>query len=119
MHVAYPGRRMETPETVLAYSAQAQAARYYSVSEGAMDEARQDYIDALPVAASVLCQNAEGRSFIDITNEIFCGAADWDPGKDPIWIDEIDFFNATGIGSALEDFLKRGEKAYQFDRQEG
>ncbi|MBA3677017.1 MAG: EAL domain-containing protein [Sphingosinicella sp.] len=109
---------METPDAGLAYSVQAQAARYYSVSEGAMDEARQDYLDALPVAASVLCQNEAGRSFIDISNEIFCGAADWDPAKDPIWIDQIEFFKATGIGPALDDFLKRGEKAFQFDRQE-
>ena len=118
MHVASPRKRKEAPDPVLACSPQAKAARFYSVSEGAMDHARQDYIDALPVAAAVLCQDESGRAYIDIANEIFRGTASWDPASGSKWTDEVDFFAATGIGVALEDFLNRGEKACQFEAQD-
>jgi diguanylate cyclase (GGDEF)-like protein len=119
MDAASPRGQEQTPDTHPTFSVQAKAARFYSVSEGAMDEARRDYIEALPVAAAILYQDSSGRNLIDIANEVFLGVADWDPATDSALVDEVPFFETTGIGPALEDFLKRGEKAYQFDRQDG
>ncbi|HEX8213911.1 MAG TPA: EAL domain-containing protein, partial [Allosphingosinicella sp.] len=100
-------------------SVQSMAARFYSVSEGAVDSARQDYIDALPIAAAVLCQDRNGRSYVDVANHIFHGTAAWDRAKDGSWLDSIGFFTESGIGRAVEDFLQRGETACQFDAQDG
>jgi len=90
---------------------------FYSVSEGAIDLARRDYIEALPVAAAILSQDSEGRTYIDLSNEIFDQTAGWT--GECKFIDRIGFFSETGIAQALEDFLHRGENAYQFEGQDG
>jgi diguanylate cyclase (GGDEF)-like protein len=119
MQVASPRRRAKTPDTQLDCSEQTGAAQFYSVSEAAVDLARQDYIDALPVAAAILCQDLDGRTYIDLANEVFHDTAAWNPETGSKWIDELDFFQKTCIGRALADFQCRGERAYQFDIQDG
>jgi diguanylate cyclase (GGDEF)-like protein len=118
MQVASQRRRKQTPDLPPACTVQEDAAQFHSVSEGALDVARQDYIDALPVAAAVLCRCSEGRIYIDIANEIFRASAMWDPETDGNWVDQLDFFQDTCFGRALDDFLQRDERAYQFDGQD-
>lgn len=118
MRAAYSRRRDQAPDPSLDCSPQAIAARFYSISEGALDAARQDYIDALPIAAAILCQDQDGRIYIDIANGLFLGTTGWDPG-DGAWVDGIDFFTGTSVGTALQDYLDRGEQTYQFEAKDG
>jgi len=113
MDVASPRGLVVIPDNDAACSAQAIAARFYSVSEGAVAEARWDYIDALPVAAAVLCQNGVGRSSIDLGNSLFQEVAGWSPGGS-VWVDDLPFLSATAIGATLTTFLKGGERSLQF-----
>lgn len=118
MQVAQSRRRDRTPDTVVGRSPQATAARFYSVSEGAMDAARQDYIDALPIAAAILCQDVCGRSYVDLANGLFLNTVAWDPETDGCWTEEIEFFAATMIGEAMRDFFEQGETACQFEARD-
>ena len=118
MQVAQP--RAIEPRTIgAAPGTGTAAARFYSVSEGAIDVARRDYIEALPIAALILCQDVEGRVFIDIANEVFKATAGWDQPDESEWIDQIPFFTGTCLGQTLREFLDRGERAYQFEGQDG
>ena len=82
-----------------------------------LDAARRDYLEALPIAAAILCAEEAGRLYIDLANEPFRTTSDWDEAEGN-WAAEIEFLQQTGIAAALEDFLARGERAYQFEVQD-
>lgn len=110
--------RKEATDPAADNTVQALAARYYSVAEGPLDKARQDYIDALPIAAAVLCQDCNGRNYVDVANELFHNMIAVDRTASSKWVDEIPFFVSARVGAAFEDFLRRGETAYQFETQD-
>ncbi|HEY0626621.1 MAG TPA: EAL domain-containing protein [Allosphingosinicella sp.] len=118
MQVASSRRRNKAQESS-ALPVMPAGARFFSISEGIIDTARKDYIDALPVAAAILCQDENGRSYVDLANSVFEDTAGWKAASDKPWVDSIGFFSETGISRALEDFLDRGERAYQFEGHDG
>lgn len=119
MQVASSRTRNKAEESSAAEYSTPCGARFYSISEGAIDTARKDYIAALPVAAAILCQDKDGRSYIDLANDIFEQTTGWKSGAGTGHIEDIAFFSETGIGETLEDFLDRGETAFQFEGQDG
>ena len=90
-----------------------------ALAELDLDAARQDYIEALPVAAAILCRDATGVVHVDLVNEPFLKATGWGGGEGRNRIGEIEFFTATSIAQTLEDFFRCGERAYQLDIRDG
>jgi diguanylate cyclase (GGDEF)-like protein len=84
-----------------------------------VEAARQDYIDALPIAAAVLCVGANGETYVDAANDHFCTLAGW--GED--WrgnrTGQSDFLTASTIDDKLTAFLNSGENAQQFESHDG
>jgi diguanylate cyclase (GGDEF)-like protein len=117
MHVVTPREREELSPGAVARLARAASAQVVSLPAKDLDAARRDYLEALPIAAAMLCADEGGRLYVDLSNESFRGTADWDASQGN-WVDEISFFQETGIAAALEDFLVRGEQAYQFEVQD-
>lgn len=118
MHVVPPLREREilSPGAV-ARLARAASAQVVSLPAKDIDAARRDYIEALPIAAAMLRLDETGQLYVDLSNDPFRVTADWNGGEGNR-VDEIPFFGETGIAAALEDFLNRGERAYQFEVQD-
>lgn len=108
-----------TLDTGVISSPQNRASHFYAVSEGAIDLARKDYIDALPIAAAILCRDEAGHDFIDLANELFLSAVGWSGDESENRVADVDFFTATSIGATFRDFFERGETTYQFDMRDG
>src|SRR3954470_6445117 len=77
--------------------------------------ARQDFVDALPVAAAVICLDAEGEAFVDLSNERFRDLA----GSDALAADGGSFIAVSGIIARAVDFLRGSDRVRQFDASDG
>src|SRR5215212_7520053 len=75
-----------------------------SRAEKEFADARQDYLEALPIAAFVACLDEQGRSFVDIANDRFREVAGWNERADGKWIEAIAFLEASGIGPIVTAF---------------
>lgn len=117
MHVVPPRKRASLPPGAVAQLIRPANVRPLPAAARDMDAARRDYLEALPIAAAMLCVDEAGRLYIDLTNESFRTTAGWDESQGNS-VAEIAFFQQTGIAAALEDFLVRGERAYQFEVQD-
>ena len=98
--------------------AQGLAARGLSIPDEAIERARQDYLDALPIAAAVICVSCDGEAYIDMANENFRQLTDWN-GYEGKWVSQIAFLEEGPIGGALDAFLAGEEKARQFETSDG
>jgi diguanylate cyclase (GGDEF)-like protein len=88
------------------------------MSEEIIERARQDYLDALPIAAAVICTGAAGDPYIDMANEPFRQITDWG-GHHGKWVSQVPFLAAGAIGEALAEFLGAEDKARQFEGSDG
>lgn len=87
-----------------------------SPQEREFDRARQDFVDALPVAAAVICLGDDGTPFVDLANDAFRDLIG--PGG----IDEADegaFLSLSRIGSRIRAFLRSEQQVCQFDATDG
>jgi diguanylate cyclase (GGDEF)-like protein len=82
-------------------------------------DARQDYLDALPIPAFLVCLDAEDRAFVDLANDRFRELAGWSERSDGKWVDSIPFLEASGIGATVAAFLAGDEKCLQFESDDG
>jgi diguanylate cyclase (GGDEF)-like protein len=80
---------------------------------------RQDYLDALPIAAAVLRLADEGRTAIDLANDNFRILAGWNEEAEGRCADDIPFLGASGLAGAIAEFLAAGELVRQFDCGDG
>lgn len=118
MQVASPRGRNRSLKVVASPVREAPAEPRLSVAEEAIERARQDYLDALPIAAAVICVSAGGDPYIDMANENFRQLTDWN-GHEGKWVSQVAFLESGTIGKALTDFLKGGENARQFEGHDG
>jgi diguanylate cyclase (GGDEF)-like protein len=78
----------------------------------------QDYLDALPIAAAIVCVGKDGTGLVAEANCHFRRIADWhDPGAAAI--ERIPFLSSGTIGERLAQFLGSDESARQFDSHDG
>jgi len=82
-------------------------------------DARQDYLDALPIPAFVVCLDPPGRPYIDLANDKFRALADWNEQAQGKWIEALPFLDASTIGPAVTAFLRGDEQARQFESNDG
>jgi diguanylate cyclase (GGDEF)-like protein len=83
-----------------------------------VQQGRQDYLDALPIAAAVLQRGARGWSWVDLGNPLFAELTGRcaDTG---VALRDIPFLAGTGIAARAEAFLAGSEANVAFDVRHG
>jgi diguanylate cyclase (GGDEF)-like protein len=81
--------------------------------------ARQDYLDALPIPALIVCLDEDERPLVEMANDKFRQLAGWSEASGGAWADEIPFLAASGIGPAAAAFLRGDEQMRQFEGDDG
>src|SRR3954449_8448791 len=78
--------------------------------------AREDLVDALPVAAAIICLGPDDEAFVDLSNERFRALA----GPDGLaGGDGSSFVALSGIVPKILAFLRGGERVCEFDAGDG
>jgi diguanylate cyclase (GGDEF)-like protein len=80
---------------------------------------RQDYLDALPIAAATLAIGPDGGTYIDCANEHFRQFAEWDERVGDRSIGRIKMLSGGTIGTRVADFLVGDAPALQFESNDG
>jgi len=81
--------------------------------------ARQDYLDALPIAAAVLCVGSAAESYVEAANDHFCMLAGWHEGWRGNRAEQSTFLRQCAITDKMAAFIHSGEVAQQFDSHDG
>lgn len=117
MQAAFQRGRKKPRETDFAVVRGGQAPRALLPGEELIENARQDYLDALPIAGAVICVSTAGDPYIDMANSQFSHLTNWNSyeGK---WVSQIDFLREAGIVRAMEAFLHGDEKVLDFEAHE-
>lgn len=89
-----------------------------SPAEEEFARARQDYLDALPIAAFVAAE-APGSVVIELANDRFRELAAGDPVAPGAPLESIAFLEESGIGPAVAAFLKGSEPTFGFEGTDG
>ena len=79
---------------------------------------RQDYLDALPIAAAIVSVGEDGPQ-VDCANEHFRQFAEWDERLGERRTSMIPLLRAGPIATRLSAFLKAADPAHQFDTTDG
>ena len=88
------------------------------MAEELLDNIRQDYLDALPIAAAIIAAPEGKAAFVDAANAHFrrIGGSKGGSGER---VDRVAFLKAGPIGRALSDFLDGESAAHEFDGHDG
>jgi len=92
-------------------------AAYSSEVSDILDNVRQAYLDALPIAAAIIA--ADDQPFLDCANDHFRFLAEWDERLGERHLAQIPLLRAGPIGTRFAAFLKGTEAAHQFDTADG
>ena len=87
--------------------------------EEIIDNVRQDYLDALPIAAAIIAATDSEPAFIAAANTHFCRIGGSNDKTCGTRIDRVPFLKAGPIGRALRDFLDGEAAAHEFDGDDG
>jgi diguanylate cyclase (GGDEF)-like protein len=87
--------------------------------DAADDAKRQDYLEALPIAAAVLCVTPDGGSYAEAANQHFCALAGWEGEWRGNRADQSEFLARSTINDKVAAFVRSGEAAQQFDSHDG
>src|SRR5688572_9663103 len=118
MQVASPGAARKSPATAAGESAAA-AARRLSLHERVVEALRQDYLDALPIAAAVIGVSASDEIYIDSANDHFSKLTRWDKRRHGSRSDQVEFLTTSTINDKISSFLHSDEVAHQFESHDG
>jgi diguanylate cyclase (GGDEF)-like protein len=118
MQVASSGARKSDPAAV-SHEARPPLARRHSVLGRLVATARQEYLEALPIASAVLCVGTDGEAYVDAANDHFRSLAGWDDDWRGNRTEQSAFLTASAIHDKLSAFLNSGEAAHQFESHDG
>jgi diguanylate cyclase (GGDEF)-like protein len=76
---------------------------------------RQDYLDALPVAAAVCRLDVGGRVMVDVANQAFQALAGCEGPAAGRWLAQIPFLRENGSGTRIEELIERQDGICEFD----
>ena len=116
MQVAPPRRRKKSPDTAVVLAAAEPAA--LRLPARVLENVRQDYLDALPIAATILYVGKDGAPRIDISNRLFRAIAECSPQCRSRATD-CPFIRSVITVDALDRFIAGGEDTLQFDAHDG
>ncbi|MDP9414453.1 MAG: bifunctional diguanylate cyclase/phosphodiesterase [Pseudomonadota bacterium] len=108
MQAIPPRGRRKAPIAAIPSAGARQSIGHHSVEE-LIRTAREDYLEALPIPAALVCENQYGAIYIDTANEQFCRIA----GSDGA------LFGSGPIAEALAEFLAGTQPARQFESNDG
>lgn len=83
-----------------------------------LENVRQAYLDALPIAAAMLSIRPNDPA-IDCANDLFRFIAEWDERMGDRNVARVPILNSGPIGTRLAAFIKGDETAHQFDTADG
>src|SRR5688572_25740975 len=84
-----------------------------------IEAARQDYLEALPIAAAVLCSGARNETHVEAANAQFCALAGWRNGWHGNLAEQGAFLAKSAITDRLTAFLASDDSTYQFESHDG
>jgi len=87
-------------------------------ADSIVQQGRQDYLDALPIAAAILQRGPGGWSYVDLANPLFAELAGGPP-EPATALAGIAFLARSGIAARAEAFLAGGEGTSEFDISDG
>jgi diguanylate cyclase (GGDEF)-like protein len=87
--------------------------------DATIEAARQEYLDALPIAAAVVCSNGGSDTWIDKVNPHFRRFAGLGEGQVDLPVEQAAFLKTTQIGSRLLDFIKSEARIAEFECDDG
>ena len=119
MQAASTRRRKKPPLAAVAPEGASPASRRVPVLEEIIDNVRQDYLDALPIAAAIIAAPQSQPAFVDAANAHFRRIGGSDGGTRGTRIDRVPFLKAGPIGRALTDFLDGETAAHEFEGHDG
>jgi diguanylate cyclase (GGDEF)-like protein len=118
MQVASSRARKSDP-AIVSHEAKPPVSRRHSVLGRLVATARQEYLEALPIASAVLCVGADGEAYVDAANDHFRTLAGWDDNWRGNRTEQSAFLTASAIHDKLAGFLNSGEAAHQFESHDG
>ncbi len=119
MQAASTRRRKKPPLAAVAPEGASPASRRAPVLEEIIDNARQDYLDALPIAAAIIAAPESRAPFVDAANAHFRRIGGWDEETCGSRIDRVPFLKGGPVGRALTDFLDGETAAREFEGHDG
>ena len=87
-------------------------------ADSIVQQGRQDYLDALPIAAAILQRGPGGWSYVDLANPLFAELAGGPP-EPATALAGVAFLARSGIAARAEAFLAGGEATLEFDISDG
>jgi diguanylate cyclase (GGDEF)-like protein len=118
MEAASTRRRSQQPRRVTVPGAD-RPSDASSELERRIAAARQEYLDALPIAAAILASRADGDAFVDCANDHFRHVAEWDERLGDRAVSNSRLLSSGAIGARIASFLAGTEPALQFDSNDG
>jgi diguanylate cyclase (GGDEF)-like protein len=82
-------------------------------------DARQEYLDALPIAAAVISASPAGFAQVERANDHFRNLAGWDERLKASSVAEIELIGTGELGAALRAFIDGEEEVRQFESSDG
>lgn len=119
MQAASTRRRKKPPLAAVVPKGASPASRRAPVLEEVIDNVRQDYLDALPIAAAVIAAPESQPAFVDAANAHFRRIGGSDKETCGTRIDRVPFLQAGPIGCALTNFLNGETAAHEFEGHDG
>jgi diguanylate cyclase (GGDEF)-like protein len=116
MQVASSRRRKKPPVTDVAPAGPTSEASR-AVSAAAATDPGQDYLDALPIAAAVLCLSGQGRIRLESANAHFRRISGWNGTEQDAA--RVALVSGGAIGDAVRAFLQGEADTHEFDGHHG
>ncbi|PSJ37131.1 putative bifunctional diguanylate cyclase/phosphodiesterase [Allosphingosinicella deserti] len=80
---------------------------------------RQEYLDALPIAAAIFRLDEPDLLWVDVANEPFTDLVGWTAVTRSRAATEADIVNGSGLADTIVQFLKSKEESRQFESSDG
>lgn len=119
MQAASTRRRKKPPLAAVAPTGASPASPCAPALEDIIDNVRQDYLDALPIAAAIIAAPESGAAFVHAANPHFRRIGGLAGGTCGTPIDRVPFLKAGPIGRSLRDFLDGETAAHEFEGHDG
>jgi diguanylate cyclase (GGDEF)-like protein len=119
MQAASTRRLKKPPTAAVVPKGASSASRRAPALEDILDHIRQDYLDALPIAAAIIAAPENGAAFVDAANNHFRRIGGSGAGTCETAIERIPIFKVGPVGRALRDFLDGETAAHEFEGHDG
>jgi diguanylate cyclase (GGDEF)-like protein len=118
MQVATSRRCRKSPLTAVAPATAGRACESTELLADLSGRARENYLEALPIPAAIICRGTGEAASVQAANTLFRSVAGL-KASGAVSADDVLLLNSGQIGEQLKTFLGSGEEARQFEGQYG